>query len=113
MAKVLNLPSWAKVVAIAKIEMNAGEFYPEILGELGVKDIDQYWLEIAYQCAKLDVQLAVSGTEHQAPNGGALCLIILDEGKQYAQSKYPAGLGIEQAGRDAKAKWRKLRGLNI
>lgn len=113
MAKVLNLPSWAKVIDTAKIEMDAGKFYPEILEDFGVKELDQYWLEVAFQCAKLDVQLAVSGTEHQAPTGGALCLIVVDEGKQYAQSKYPEGKGADQAGKDAKSLWKKLRGLDI
>jgi hypothetical protein len=115
----LALPSWAKMIGKGKVEIEATEFYPTLLAELGVADadIDQYWLEVAYQCAKLDIQQAVFGTTDGPEKGGALVTIVTDaskgeDGSKWAQRKWPEGAGASAAtkGRAALEHYKELRG---
>lgn len=84
------------------------------------KDIDQYWLEVAHQCMKLEVQAAMAGTG-AVPEGGALRILVQDNTKEevdgvilskYAQARYPKGKGIEAAtqGKEARDHYKRLRG---
>lgn len=123
MTRQATLPAWAKAISPGIIEIQADQFYPALLEELGVEeaDIDQYWLETAYQCAKLDVQFAVAGTEHQAAPGGALRIIVKDTSKaengtsRWAQIQYPEGKGAKAAAQDkeARAHYKRLRNLPL
>lgn len=117
-----NLPVWASAISKGKIAMDATEFYPDWLQRLGIElnDVDQYWLEVARQCAKLEVTFAVAGTNLMADSGGALVLIIEDsskteDGSKWAQVKFPAGKGAEAANRKdgARAHFNRVMGLNI
>lgn len=111
-----QLPAWAKAIAPGKIEIEAAKFYPEWLGLLGVKEdqINQYWLECAFQCAKMDIQFAVAGTELMPPEGGALVILVKDDDKasgKWAQKKYPEGDGIKAAaqGKQAREHYKRIR----
>src|SRR3990167_8044361 len=70
MTQQLRLPPWARVaethsskVSIC-IDVDTDGYVQEWLRLLDVSEPDQYWLEVAYQCAKLDVQMALAGTEY-------------------------------------------------
>ncbi|TVO75134.1 hypothetical protein [Sedimenticola selenatireducens] len=114
MARKASLPDWAKAIAPGKIDLFADHFYPELLMELGVEGeaIDQYWLEVAYQCAKLDVQNAIRGTDLMPKVGGALCLFVQDPDKRWSQKNYPEGKGAESAtkGKEARDHYTRIRG---
>ncbi len=76
------LPSWAKLLGPGKVEILADEFYPSFLKEFGVDEWTDEDLELAFQCAKLDIQHAISGTDQMPENGGALVILVRDESKQ-------------------------------
>ncbi|SEN43472.1 hypothetical protein [Nitrosomonas marina] len=114
--KTAQLPAWAKALAPGKIEIQASVFYPEWLALLGVaeKDINQYWLECAFQCAKMDIQFAVAGTELMPSPGGALVILVKDDDKvtgRWAQKNYPEGKGVDAAtrGKEAREHYRRIR----
>lgn len=112
-----SLPEWASVKAKGKIEVLADKFYPEYLSELDVEEPDQYWLEVAYQCMKMDIQNAVIGTDAMPDMGGALVISVRDATKvdgasKWAQSAYPKGKGAEAAtkGKEARDHYARIRG---
>lgn len=114
--RTAQLPAWATALAPGKIEIQASQFYPEWLGLLGVAldNITQYDLECAFQCAKMDIQMAVAGTELMPPEGGALCIFVKDDDKEsgkWAQKNYPPGKGIEAAskGKEAREHYKRIR----
>lgn len=131
-----NLPPWATMLSPGKVEIQADEFYPAILGELidldagvktndkkqapvvfkGMEELDQYWLEVAFQCAKMDVQRAVQGTDDAPAEGGALTIFVNDNAKvagTWAQKNYAVGRGTKAAaqGKEARAFYKVLRNL--
>lgn len=65
--------------------------------------LDRYWLEIIYQCIKMDCQRF---------NGFGIYIRIRDTARKYAQVNYPKGRGAEAAtkGKEAKGYYRRLRG---
>jgi len=114
--RTAQLPAWANAIAPGKIEIEADGFYPEWLGLLGVADddIDQYALECAFQCAKMDIQFAVAGTELMPQEGGALVIIVNDGSKEagkWRQKFYPEGKGAKAAskGREAREHYKRIR----
>jgi len=80
--------------------------YPAWFAELGVadSDVDCYWLEVAYQCIKMDMQ-AVAGF-------GVECR-FKDQGKRYAQVRHPEGRGAHVAtkGKEAREHYQRIRGF--
>jgi len=119
MKKNVNLPEYARMLKNGRIEIDADKFYPLLLKELGITDIDQYWLEVAYQCMKLDMQSAIKGTEIEI-NGGAVVLLVKDATKlsndgisKWAQERFPKGKGIDAAtkGKEARAHYKRIRGV--
>jgi hypothetical protein len=77
-------------------------------------ELDQYWLEVAFQCAKLDVQFAVAGTSLQAKAGGALWIIVVDsDKKKYRRANHPQGRGSDVAaqGLEARMHYQRIRNL--
>lgn len=114
--KTAQLPAWAKALAPGKIEIQASEFYPEWLTLLGVEldAITQYDLECAFQCAKMDIQFAVAGTELMPPEGGALVILVKDDDKldgKWKQKNYPEGKGVLAAskGKEAREHYKRIR----
>lgn len=107
MAKV-QLPAYAKQ-GIPRGEMplvhvDADRAYRAWLKELGVTEPDQYWLEVAYQCIKLELQVCMRGFTFE--------IRIHDAGKRWAQAKFPKGRGAIAAtyGYEAKGHFARLRG---
>ena len=139
--KEANLPSWAESLGAGRVEIDAEQFYPEILDELWANaewpeevqntiydglqrtEVDQYWLEVAYQVAKMDIQSAVSGTDLMPEKGGALVIIIKDNSKEtdssgtskYAQRDKPKGRGADMAstGKEAREHYKRIRAVLI
>jgi len=118
MSKELSLPSWAsrkesestKVTIV--VDVNSAAAYPAMLSELEVTDVDQYWLEVAYQCIKLDVQAALAGTVFDPRTVGKPAEIHFSNAPEFALVKHPEGRGTAAAtqGREAREVYKKLRG---
>lgn len=120
----LKLPPWAKVKKSARVDSGAisicieGDtdgYVREWFALLGVEPgaADQYWLEVAYQCAKMDLQSAITNTVHDPRTSGCSVEFIFTQSERWAQNKYPAGRGIHAAtqGREARDHYRRIRGL--
>ncbi len=57
-----RLPAWAEPHPsdTNAVLVDPDKAYPSLLSELGASEkIDRYWLEIAYQCVKMDLQTAL------------------------------------------------------
>lgn len=123
----LLLPDWANVICPGKIEMDADGFYTDWLDRLGVTNPTVYWLECAKICARMEIQLAVSGTDQAATQGGALLIIINDNSKatgKWSQAKASTesdlenrsdaeAADIEQAGKKARENFKRVMQINL
>lgn len=114
----LALPAWAKVakrhsdkVAIC-IEVDTDGYVREWLALLGSPKVDQYWLEVAYQCAKLDVQMALVGTEFDPRVSGRPVEFHFSKAPEWALVRHPHGRGIDAAtkGKEARGHYVRVRG---
>jgi hypothetical protein len=109
----MGLPEWAKPREKKEgdrgapwVDVDTHAAYPAILKELGIEkeeQLDQYWLEVAYQCIKMDVQMSC---------GFNIQIRMRDPDKRYAQKKYPKGKGafLATQGREARGHYKRLRG---
>lgn len=114
---VMNLPPWAKQVphkrwSCIRIECDPDVFYPYWLGLLGVDKPDQYWLEVAYQCAKLDVQRALEETKYDPRVAQKPAEIRVLNRPKWALSQYSRGKGTQAAsqGKEAREHYKRVRG---
>lgn len=107
------LPKWAKQVRgtpIPKIEVDPDVCYPAFFKELGVepKDIDQYWLEVAYQCMKMELQRILGFFAFEIR-------VRAHRGRKdrWALNNHPPGKGANLAtlGREAREHYKRLRGV--
>jgi hypothetical protein len=114
----VNLPPWAKVspsgskgVSI-KIDIDTDGAMREWMHLLGVERVDQYWLEVAFQCAKLDVQSALAGTKYDPRINGAPPMFSFNRADKWALRRHPVGRGIEAAtkGKEARQHYQRIRG---
>lgn len=108
-----KLPKWAKQVRdkpIPKIEVDPDICYPAFFEELGVdpKDVDQYWIEVAYQCMKMELQRIIGFF-------GFEIRVRAHDGrkKRWALANHPVGKGADLAtiGREARGHFKRLRGF--
>lgn len=113
----IQLPPWAKVVPFndklcIRIEADPDGYIPEWLELLEVKKPDQYWLEVAYQCAKLDLQACLAGTDYDPRTAGKAAEFHFLNRPQWALNRHPKGRGINAAskGKEARAHYRRIRG---
>ena len=113
----LVLPRWAKVgpskdkmAVVLKADMDGA--MTEWFELLGNPKPDQYWLEVAYQCAKMDLQMALSGTQFDPRNAGKSSELHFSRAPQWAQSAFPKGKGADAAtqGREARGHYQRVRG---
>src|SRR5262249_54319724 len=100
------------------VEIDPHAAYPKILELLGVDGketpIDQYWLEVAFQCAKMAVQEAIEDTEHDPRawrEPRSLVIHVVSAKDDWALAKFPKGKGIDPAskGREAKVHYDRIR----
>lgn len=124
-----QLPNWLTVSPKGVMVVDIDKAYPAVLGALGVADgeVNDYWKEVAFQCAKMAVQDIVSGTELAPyakqtaaqiaagePPQLERCLVI---DMQYGASKdrwalkEPNGKDVQRAtkGREARVHYERIR----
>ena len=115
-----QLPKWLSRRKDGVFEVDPDVIYPEFLKALGVDEIDQYWIEVVYQCTKLEVQRLVSGTEldprsHPDEPRALQIRITADGGRKdrWALNNHPEGRGIKAAtaGREARDHYVRLMGV--
>jgi hypothetical protein len=105
----IKLPGYAKLGgkhrALQIVDVDADAAYRAWLDELGVTTIDRYWLEVAYQCIKMELQVAMRRFGFE--------IHIHDPEKHWAQAKVPNGKGADAAskGKEAREHFRRLRGF--
>lgn len=135
MAKSLTLPNWAtkadsvlvdkKKVSIV-INADCSVAYPEWLALLASDEYaskttpklanasspDKYWVEVAYQCIKLDLQAAIAGTEFDPTVTGIPAEFHLSNCPEFALANFPDGKGTAAAtqGKEARAHYKRIRG---
>jgi hypothetical protein len=97
MATGVVLPPWAKISdeqydrASIHIEIDSDVAYAYWLGLLDNPELDQYWLEVAYQCIKLDLDAALLNTEHDMRFAERHIARTFTRATKYAQAQYPVG----------------------
>lgn len=130
----VSLPPWAKLSAAhspkvcALITADTDGYIRDWLALLGVhqRDVDQYWLEVAYQCAKLDLQSALVGTQYDPRTAGKAAEFHFSKAPQWALSKFPdnhartelrdgkrvrvTGIEIASKGKEARQHYTRIRG---
>lgn len=111
-----NLPDWAKAHVndggMLVVEGDTDRYVAEWLQLLKVKTPDQYWLEVAYQCAKMDVQTAIEGSEFDPRTCKKPHYILFSRSSKYALAQHPTGKGAAAAtqGREARDHYKRVRG---
>ena len=121
MLRPLSLPAWAKVVPSErvdagklsiKIEIDTRRAYAEWRTLLGTPTLDQYWLEVIHQCAKLDVQSALDGTAYDPRACNKSAELHFLRANEYAFANHPEGRGIKVASRGGEARehYKRVRG---
>lgn len=98
----LRLPEWAKVVEGSDkvgltIEVNTSAAYREWLPKLGAPTTDQYWLECAYQCTKMQLQDALVGTAYDPRTAGKPVEFRFKRAEEFKLDKHPPGRGVAAA----------------
>lgn len=117
----LALPDWAKVGGSVSsragrtsicIEADTDGAMREWFALLGNPKPDRYWLEVAYQCAKMDLQKAIEGTEFDPRTAGKAAEFRFVRANQWAQKNHPVGRGAELAakGKQAREHYKRVRG---
>ena len=108
------LPGWAARRADGVIVVDPAVAYPTLLHELGVltEDLDQYWVEVAYQCTKMEIQRCLGGTEFDPRASGLPLAIKILNRPEWALKRFALGRGVNAAtnGREARAHYIRLRG---
>jgi hypothetical protein len=114
----LLLPPWAEVgksprVEAGKVsvilEADTDGYVAEWFALLDVKTPDQYWLEVAYQCAKMDLQMAISGTQYDPLVSGKPAEFHFKRSERWALKNFQPGRGVQAASRDKEARVHYLR----
>jgi hypothetical protein len=116
----LTLPTWAKIKSVNSggvsllIEVDTDGYVKEWLPLLGIapQSADQYWLEVAYQCAKMDLQMAITDTKFDPRIAGKFAEFRFNDCPQWALSRFQPGRGIEAAtkGKEAREHYKRVRG---
>ena len=134
----MSLPKWIKKQKDGTFQVDPDGFYPYLLGEFEAHDeipydgtVDAYWLEVAFQCMKMEVQIAVrtAGVDPRPEKGLLIHVttttIDADGGThkdRWGQKNYAPGLfeGYEKTygpaawkavARDARGYYKTLRGV--
>lgn len=111
---MIRLPEWATMLPerpgkIPSVLVDPDVVYPLFLKEFGINTPDQYWLEVCYQCMKLDIQVAFKG------QGVRIIVRPKDaESKmKWRLDTHPVGKGIHAAtkGREAREHYKRIRGF--
>lgn len=113
-----NFPKGYAVRKDGIIEIDPEIVYPAILAVVKPEkaELDQYWVEVAYQCAKLEAMRLVSGTSYDPrakKTPSSLRINVLSRKDSWALKNFPRGKGPEAAsqGREARNHYLKWRGF--
>ena len=120
----IKLPSWARVsehvderlcvIIEADTEGYLAEWLPLLMQGIDAEDrlthVDQYWLECAYQCAKMDLQEALIRSDYDQRAKPAEFRFSCAE--QWAMRNFPEGRGWHAATKqyEARAHFIRVRG---
>ena len=109
----VELPDWARIKADRStepkgpgviIEVDTAKAMQEWQTRLGNPAPDQYWLETAYQCAKMDIQAALEGTPFDPRATNRPIEIHFTRSEQHALHRHPEGRGIHAATKGKEAR---------
>jgi hypothetical protein len=126
----VQLPPWARQAEIARsdvsmyilVDTDAAVQDWVATFELKPEEIDQYWLEVIYQCIKLDVQAAIARSDFDPRDRKMPVEIKMQRAEKWALANFPDKhatveggkrvSGIERAskGREAREHYRRVRG---
>lgn len=114
LAPAPKLPKWLSQRDDGIFVIDPDLAYPAIFAALGVDKPDQYWTEVAYQSAKMEVQRLIVGTE-LAPEDAPLEIHVNTEGdrkERWSLANMPEGRGVEVAtkGREARVHYERIIG---
>lgn len=103
-----KLPKWLMQREDGAFVVDPDIAYPLVMKALGIKDIDQYAVETAYQCTKLAVQDMILGSDlDPRPKGMGLTIVINSAGQRkerWALSAFQPGRGVGAATKGLEAK---------
>lgn len=108
MPRLIKLPAWAALDPDNpnRIVVDSAAAYTAWLAELGVgpEQVDQYWVEVAYQCIKMDLQAAA---------GRFGLTIRMLRADRFALARFKPGRGVAAAtrGKEARAHYARVRGV--
>lgn len=113
----VNLPAWAELKAdctyggkpIDVVLVDPDKMYPEMFAALGVDKPTKYWIEVAYQMMKMDLQVAMKKFSF-------IICVRGDDGRKdrWALSAHPGSSDdVTRAtkGKEAREHYKKLRGF--
>lgn len=111
----MTLPVWLKKNEKGVFEVNPDIAYPEVMKALGIdpKKLDQYLMEVVYQCTKLEVMRIVKIEEIDPRPDKVLVIDIKSNKEKWALTNFPKGKGLDVAtkGREAREYYIKWRGF--
>lgn len=127
----IHLATWLTRGPDGMLYIDPDIAYPAMLKALGVEpeDIDQYWLEVCYQCVKLETdRIALERGFHPRQTGIGLSRTIMSEGgrkQRWAIKNYPdrhadvwpgtntPRSGVDRAtnGKEAREHYKRIRGF--
>lgn len=80
----MALPDWIIPIEgkINHFAIDPDIYYPQVLAELGVEKPNQYWLEVAQGCMKLDFNMHVAMSGMKVPGRSVTRYIRADDGRK-------------------------------
>lgn len=112
---MVKLPDWLKKNEKGAYLVDSDKVYPIVLKALNIgSDLDQYQLEVAYQCVKMKVQDLAEANGDGPANGKSLPILMQTSDKaKWSIKSYPAGRGAKAAtqGREAKVHYARIKNL--
>jgi hypothetical protein len=116
----VELPEWAKITdsnskVSIKINADTDGYVKEWFSLLGVTNPDHYWLEVAYQCAKMDLQRAIENTAFDPRYAGKAAEFHFSGVPQWSMNRFQVGRGTGPAsqGGEARKHFERIRGGKV
>jgi hypothetical protein len=110
--KITPQPADARLAAV--LEIDSAEAYPYWIALLEVPkdELDQFWVETAYQCIKLDAQAAIVETVLDPRTANKSSEIRFTRADEWALARFPPGRGLNLAtkGKEARRHYVRIRG---
>lgn len=117
----MTLPDWITPVdgRVNYFVVDPDIYYPQVLSELGVAVPDQYWLEVALGCMKLDFNLHVGLSGLRVPDKAVTRQIRADDGRKqrWNLTMHPPGkqdwstMSIAERSSAIRENYKRIRGF--